>query len=320
MAWLLEGDEEPDIDIYDSPTLNRERRSARPSPNHDDTVETADQYIPSSSVGRSSCRLGLQPDDSIEILEDNLVEIIPSKPSTASPLLPVHINSLSPGRNKSHRNADMLPPELPNRVTIPSPISDVEYLEQSFAVRPVGKRPKKRVVLPNDPESPLLKKARSPQRRLHRKRPESTPSPVSSSRRKRSTNSAAARKFNPWIDTEAAHSGDDVSDGSSQVDEVETKSDQQFLEDYAETQVSPSYDQTLAYRQSLFTQAPARGKAPAFPNRPAIRGAYYAARPAVRARPPISSSPPIHGDPDEYAMGSFVVDDSAEITYASSDT
>jgi ATP-dependent DNA helicase MPH1 len=101
---------------------------------------------------------------------------------------------------------------------------------------------------------------------------------------------------------------------------METEFDRQFLQGHPETQVSPSYDQNLAYRQSLFTQAPVRGKAPVFTNRPIVRSALYGAGLGARRRPLISSSPPINDDePNEYVMGSFVVDDDAEITYASSE-
>jgi len=321
MAWLVEGDDdEPDIEIYDSsPILSRKRpSSARPAPNPDDTVEIVDHYIPPSPTNRGSRQSQFRPDDSDEIMEDDSIEVLPSKPPTASPLIPPHINSLSPRGKKVLRNNDMLPPDFPVRFAIPTPASasDLEYPEPSFAVRPAGKRLKKRIVTPSDPESPDL---RHPLRqRLQRK---SFESPDPDPRTKRQEEPDAPRKHNPWIDTEAAHSGDEVSEGSSQVDEVETEFDRQFLRGHPETQVSPSYDQTLAYRQSLFTQAPAKGKAPVFANRPAARGALYVTGPGPRHhRPLVSSSPPVDDDePNEYDMGSFVVDDDAEIVYASSD-
>jgi ATP-dependent DNA helicase MPH1 len=323
MAWLLEGDDDPEIEIYDSsPGFNRKRPSStRPTSNHDDTIEIVDSSIPSSPADRGSRQPQFQRNDSVEIVENNSVEVLSSKPLTATPLIPLHFTGASPRRRKPIRNVEMLPPDLPVRLAIPSPVSvsDPEYPDPSFAVRPAGRRLKKRVVMPSDSESPLLDMS---QRRLHHGRSESSPTPALGSRPRpqKRPDPNALRKLNPWIDMEAAHSGDEVSEGSSQVDEVETESDQQFLQGYPETQVSPSYDQTLAYRQSLFTQAPARGKAPVFENRPAVRGALYAAGSAIRRRPLVSSSPPINGDePNEYLMGSFVVDDDAEITYASSD-
>jgi ATP-dependent DNA helicase MPH1 len=327
MAWLLEGDDEPDIEIHSSPIPDRKRpSSARPPSNYDDTIEIVNSSVPSSPAGRGSLQVQVQPGDSIEILEDNSVEVLSSKPLTSTPLIPLHINTATPKRKKPLRNIDMLPPGLPTRLMMSSPsssVSDIEYPEPSFAVRPAGRRPKKRVDIPSDPESPLRDRPSPSLRRLQRRRSETSPTPALVSRPLRPQkwpDSDARRIHNPWIDVEAAHSGDDVSEGFSQVDEVETGSDQQFLQGHPETQMSPSYDQTLAYRQSLFTQAPAGGKAPVFANRPAARGAFYAAGLAVR-RPLVSSSPPINRDePNEYSMGSFVVDDDAEITYASSDT
>lgn len=314
MAWLLDGDDDPDIEIYDSsPFFNRTLPSSgRPSSNQDISIEILDNSISPSPASRQS-----QHDDSVEIVGDDSKEMLPSKPPDTSLLIPLHSNSPSPRGGKSLRNLDMLPPDLPARFAMPF-ASDPEDPESSFAVRAAGKRPKKRVVMPSEQESPLLEMPPVLQRRFRRKNPESSPAPAP--RRKRHEDLHALRKHNPWIDTEAAHSGDEVSEGSSQVD-VETEFDRQFLQGHPETQVSPSYDQTLAYRQSLFTQAPARGKAPVFANRPAARRALFAAgRGGRRVRPLISSSPPINDDePNEYSMGSFVVDDDAEITYLSSE-
>jgi ATP-dependent DNA helicase MPH1 len=117
-------------------------------------------------------------------------------------------------------------------------------------------------------------------------------------------------RHNPWVDGEAAHSGDDASEGSSHSeDDVESESDRQFIKDIA-TQVSPSYDQSVVYQHGLLTQAPRGG--PAFTTRPLRRGAY--ARDSAQRRPGVSSSPPREDDlPDEYAIGSFIVDDDEDI-------
>jgi ATP-dependent DNA helicase MPH1 len=71
---------------------------------------------------------------------------------------------------------------------------------------------------------------------------------------------AAAARMNPWIDVEAAHSGDEVSDGSASPSSEageEDGSDRRFVTDLPPTQASPSYDQSAVYRQSLLSQAPA---------------------------------------------------------------
>ena len=97
---------------------------------------------------------------------------------------------------------------------------------------------------------------------------------------------------------------------------MESDSDRQFLKDIADTQVSPSYDQTLAYRQSLFTQAPGLVNAPAFANRPVRGGGFVTAGEHSRRRPMVSSSPPREDfEPDEYVFGSFVVEDDADLSF-----
>lgn len=326
MAWLLDGEDELVLDIDDlSPILDRKKlSSAHPTPNYDDTIEIVDHYIPPSPVDYDTRQPRFRRNDSAKIVEDDSVEVLPSKPLISSPLIPLHLNSDSPQPKMLHNNIDMLPPDLPSRLTMPSPgsVFDPECPEPSFAVRPPGKRPKKRIAMPSEPESPLQDVPSLSQRRLQRKRSSSSssPSPTLVLQPKKKKKSRVLRKHNPWVDIEAVHSGDDVSEGSSQADDMETEFDRKFLQGRPETQVSPSYDQTLAYRQSLFTQAPMRGKAPVFANRPAVRGAFYGAGLPSRGRPLVSSSPPIHDDePNEYAMGSFVVDDDAEITYASSE-
>jgi ATP-dependent DNA helicase MPH1 len=156
-------------------------------------------------------------------------------------------------------------------------------------------------------------------RRLQRRQspsPSPVPKKVSLKPKKREV-PVGVRRHDPWIDHEAVHSGDEVSEGSSQVDEVETESDRRFLEAPPETQVSPSYDQTLAYRQSLLTQPPLAGRAPVFANRPVRRGIFRIGGVASTSRrrfAAFSSSPP--REDDRYVFDSFVVDDDAEVLYA----
>jgi ATP-dependent DNA helicase MPH1 len=137
----------------------------------------------------------------------------------------------------------------------------------------------------------------------------------------------AAARLIPWIDVEAGHSGDEVSSGlSSREEEEESESDRRFVTDMPATQPSLSYDQSAVYRQSLLSQAPARTNGtkkdnnnnnklslPAFAAPPARRGAASAPR---RERVPRLSSPvPPADEEDYYMLGSFVVDDEAEISF-----
>ncbi|KIJ68754.1 hypothetical protein HYDPIDRAFT_106998 [Hydnomerulius pinastri MD-312] len=245
-------------------------------------------------------------DDSVLEIDDSVVEV-------------VDVNHVSPPpqRNPWHAS-DMAPPVLPHRVAQPSPgwSSDLEIPEASFAVRPAGKR---RIVTaePSDtvPDLP------SPSlRRLKRKDTEVIPraSTPPLQPKKRKLKPIVSIRHNPWLDGEAMHSGDEHSEGSSHSeDDVESESDRMFLKDIADTQVSPSYDQTLAYRQSLLTQAPGMTGGPLFANRPVRRGGFITAREHSRRRHMVSSSPPPEKDevPDEYAVGSFVVDDDADISF-----
>lgn len=113
------------------------------------------------------------------------------------------------------------------------------------------------------------------------------------------------------LDYAAEHSGDEVSAGSSNSDDdTESESDRLFIKDSPMTQVSSSYDQTLAYRKSLMTQPPGGG--PAFSHGPARNKPFGRMEPRVRRNVVDSSPPP---EDDEYEFGSFVVDNDAEISY-----
>nr|VWO96633.1 ATP-dependent RNA helicase CshA (EC [Ganoderma boninense] len=149
-----------------------------------------------------------------------------------------------------------------------------------------------------------------------------SPAPVRPPKRKKLkfVDTAEAQYHNPWIDVEATHSGDEMSVGSSEpdVDSIVPDSDDRlFLEEPAETQMSPSYDQSAVYRRSLMTQAPG-GDGPVFANRPVRRGPVsfrtgHGGPP--RYRQSVTSSPHIPDEEDEYEFGSFVVDDDAEISF-----
>jgi len=204
----------------------------------------------------------------------------------------------------------MPPPPLPCRgiVQLPAHSSDDDIPDASFAVRPAGRFLKPRAAA-TELDSPALDMPPLSQRRLKRKDADivswgSSPPPKRSKRKQ-----FVSMRHNPWLDGEAAHSGDEASEGSSHSeDDVESDSDRQFIKDIANTQVSPSYDQSLAYRRGLLTQASLGG--PAFATRPVRRKVYESAK----RRAGVSSSPVREDDlPDEYAIGSFVIDDDEDI-------
>jgi len=148
---------------------------------------------------------------------------------------------------------------------------------------------------------------------------------------------AAAARLIPWIDVEAGHSGDEASSGASSPSEEgeESESDRRFAGDFAATQPEPSYDQSAVYRRSLLSQAPAGARAggrgndgtlsvPVFAAPPVRRGASLGRIAAAVAAAPgheriaRSSSPAPPDEEDYYMLGSFVVDDDAEISFMQS--
>ncbi|KAG5639303.1 hypothetical protein H0H81_004505 [Sphagnurus paluster] len=352
MAWLIDQDEDPDFEILDSSPITS--RVGKPigadihqcSPNPDESIEfvgsswcsgdepareafsprsfrqsAADESIEFVSTSRarnpadfSILDLCTSPDipknisgadESIEFVvgESSIPRHRSSSPlwPTSSPPEPIKV------RKRGGSSAAMPPPMLPQK-----PIEkESELPESSFPVRLLAK-PRRRVFV-DSPDMP------SPsQRRLHRR-----PSPQARRFPRKGQGTARRPRVdargNPLFDFEAAHSGDEVSEGSSGPEEEEDEEDRRFLQELPETQVSPSYDQTLAYRQSLFTQAPMGAKAPAFADGPVRRGIFGVGLQG-RPRMMVSSSPPREDDvPDEYAIGSFVVDDDAEISYLSDD-
>ena len=310
MAWLLEGDDDDtgNIEIIDSSPIRKVTQLLDGEPPRGRTrTQTTSQQGP------------IQSNDSVEVMNSSTLPPANTNSSSlipTSPLAPLHLNSSSPQqKSKLHQYHEMLPSQLA-RFVLPS--SNQEVPEPSFAVRPVGKHQKKRLIATNDSLSSLFESPSPWQRRLQHKRLKSLP--AAAPKRQHRPDRKDTAEHNPWIDHEAVHSGDEVSEGSSQVDAVETEYDQEFLQALPETQASPSYNQTLAYRRSLFTQAPAMGKAPMFTKRPVARGVHFPGRLNTRPRPIVSSSPPPDDtEPNEYVMGSFVIGDDAEITYASSE-
>lgn len=276
IAWLLDEDEDPDIQIVSS-------SPADPKTRH------------------SNSRSPRFMDESVLEADDSIVEVVKLK--TVPP--PQTMES-------SMRDRALF---TPPRITRPSPDHTPDIPEGSFAVRPAGRRrigKTETSEIPDIQSPPLL-------RRLRRNDTEvisraSTPplQPKKVGRRP-----PISIRHNPWLDGEAAHSGDEESAGSSHSeDDVESDSDKQFLKDIADTQVSPSYDQTFVYRQSLFTQAPGVINAPVFANRVIRGGGFVTGREHSRRRPMVSSSPPREDfEPDEYVFGSFVVEDDADLSF-----
>ncbi|KAF7306708.1 hypothetical protein MIND_00462500 [Mycena indigotica] len=183
---------------------------------------------------------------------------------------------------------DMPPPPVPSRAFSPP--------QPSFPVRRGGKQRVQIIDIKSSPQvdsSPV-------QRRLHR-RGARVDKPTVRSEKKRPPRGL--------YDLEAVHSGDEESEGGSEEEDPESESDRQFLKDFPDTQVSPSYDQSLVYRQSLLTQAPGRG--PIFAGRPVRNGLFGRLGGEKRERATVVSSSPYRGESesDEYAFGSFVVAD-----------
>lgn len=243
-------------------------------------------------------------------------------PSTSSkPISPPPWNlsssPLYPEQDKSSRL--MLPPAaLPKRfMASPNSFAKYDAPEPSHPIRPVGYQPRRRRIQVEEAESPAVELPPPSQRRLHRM--ESTPiRPKSKDKKKdkpkRTKPSLLGRNVNPIFDGEAAHSGDDVSEGySNSEDDVESESDRLFIKDSPATQVSQSYDQSMMYRRGLLTQAP--GDGPAFvagPSRPKPFGRIDGPE---RRNLPSSSPPPPDEDLDHYEFGTFVVPDDEEISY-----
>ena len=332
MAWLVDDDEDPDIEIVNSsPFPNNHRRSAV-QPSIDESIEFVEPIPTPMSPGQqndhpgqrnhpgrslipdSPRRLPSDQEESIEFVMQNSVPS-PNQAVLSPQTSPTwHFSSSPSPRARSNLcRPTMPPPELPARFSTSSPTMDYHYPEPSFPVRPLGRQSRHRVATIVDLESPRLDMPPPSQRRLHRQR---ELSPIPHRNRSKKKKPTIPRPLNPLLDIAAIHSGDEVSEGSSHgEEEIESESDRLFLREYTETEVSPSYDQNLAYRQSLLTQAPAKTGVPVFANRPARRGAFGGGMGlSSRQRPLVSSSPPREGD-DEYQFGSFVVDDEAEISY-----
>ncbi|KAH8100558.1 P-loop containing nucleoside triphosphate hydrolase protein [Cristinia sonorae] len=293
LAWLIADDDEPSIQLLGS------------SPPH-----------PVASSSKILTERNGDPDTSIEFVENYIPLISPARSRSSSSLLK---KASSPHASQE----DMPPPALPQRFNVPYPRQQYDMPPPTFAVRAPGRQTKKRMALNSIDSSPMaVPDEPAPKRtRILRHRDSSSPPPPKPPKKKRHVfkDTAEAQKNNPWVEYEAEHSGDEHSIGSSGAEDMD-EYDSSFVQDFPETQASPSYDQTAIYRQSLLSQAPARAiRGPVFASKPARRG-----QPAARAasgsgsRRIVSSSPRRHTDEeaDEYVFGSFVVDDEEDIPFA----
>lgn len=296
MAWLVDDDDDvsADFEIIDS------------SP-HIPHIPLPFSNIPRPSF--TSARNLMQSteiDESLEIMDDE--DDDPFKDES------VMILDNDPGssiRTAGWDSRAMPPPALPPHVAAPPP---------TF---PVGRSGKKRKLqLPQSPSSEDPVMPPPSKRRIRRKG--DSPTGARAKREGRGKARVATELGGNMFALEAQHSGDEVSEGSSHPsDDEESESDRRFLEELPETQMSPSYDQDMAYQAGLLSQAPAE-MGLAFARKPVRHGALGLAggrEYSNRRRPGVSSSPPRddNSEPDEYQFGSFVVDDSAEISYEGDD-
>ncbi|KDR84769.1 hypothetical protein GALMADRAFT_217833 [Galerina marginata CBS 339.88] len=347
MAWLVDDDEDNlDFEIVDSsPVLPKRHAPALERIQvGDDSIEISrpvlrDDVVDTSDAGEAFA------DDSVQFIEPSGSGARPlsrKSPLRRSPSLAHQTFSptlLSPSKKtntlqhnspsawpsssplyqvKAKGKATMLPPALPRRF-LASPYDPSHSIpEPSYPVRPLGNLAKRRRVVFDEPESPAMELPPASQHRL--RRVESTPVRGKEKRDKRKSTkpSLLARNMNPLFDGEAAHSGDEVSEGcSNSEDDVESESDRMFLKNSPATQVSRSYNQSLVYRRSLLTQAQLNGDGPAFANRP-VRPKPFGRIDGARDQHevlPSSSPPPPDDELDHYLVGSFVVDDEEEIPY-----
>lgn len=292
-----------------SPNHKRNGRSREGSPDRSQSLLSSSDGV-TGNTRSMAWLLGSDDEPDIEILSSPPIAPLQERSPRADRLFD-DVNVVD-GKRLSPGALLMPPPPLPCRgVQSPAHSPDNDIPDASFAVRSAGRFFKPRAVVA-ELDSPALDMPPLSRRRLKRKDADiiswgSSPPPKRSKQKP-----FVSMRHNPWLDGEAAHSGDEASQGSSHSeDDVESDSDRQFIKDIANTQVSPSYDQSLAYRRGLLTQASPGG--PAFSTRP-VRRQLYARGESAKRRAGVSSSPVREDDlPDEYAIGSFVVDDDEDI-------
>lgn len=300
----------------------------------DDAGEAAGSPV----AGQCPRMSGSQGSDAIEI-ED-------SEPERSVVLVSSPVRASGPPTS----NRDMPPPAIPPlrlRLGSPSPMAP----PPSLPVRAAGQAKRRPIIVPvSDSSSPPHPPPLS-RKRLYRRRrshgdddddnsPSTRPAISPPKKRKSRTakrlkvrDTAEAARVIPWIDVEARHSGDEVSSGQSLLGEdEESESEGRFVTDLPATQPPASYDQSAVYRQSLLSQVPAgsssnRLSVPVFAAPPVRRGGSLRVPPPAGAALPSHhhgrgsrfSSPAAPSDEEDYYMlGSFVVDDEAEISFTQS--
>ncbi|KAJ2920260.1 hypothetical protein MD484_g57, partial [Candolleomyces efflorescens] len=317
MGWLVDDDED---------MLGTTEAPAPPAQSHpttspqfdrfefdDESIEIS-QAMPVRSKGKQR--------DTFDVLSSSPdIQIVKSKPVPLStsflPASKLQFTSEPPdGTAKpksnfsSRRKTQMLPPPVPSRNPAPATIEE-EYEPEPEPTYPIKKAKRRRVeiVESSDGEEPS-----SPPHHRLRRQVESTPPKAMKKNRKpkRAKPSLLDKKTALHFDGEAAHSGDEVSEGVSENDE-EHSSDREFIKDSPLSQRSPSYQQTQMYRQGLFTQAPMGANAPVFAKAPTRPRPFGRSGP-TRAHLPSSSPPPPDEELDEYEFGSFIVADEGDIS------
>ncbi|KAI5123584.1 hypothetical protein M0805_003402 [Coniferiporia weirii] len=317
-------------------SLSPGRIPASAARNHTPLAETT-TLIPGSALSTS-----LQPRNDIrnewllELAESSDVEILPPSPRTEAKKLKssndgshfqsakIHMRQIHSSLPQPEANASaiaFLPPLVDDRL---SPLLDEDtngddppaLPNPTFAVRMPVRR---KVVHPQASlSSPTEERTDAPRRIVRRQSSVLMgPPPDPPMARVKSTKKPKLKMTsNPLLfDVEAAHSGDDVSEGGSDIDMVESDSDRRFLEELQETQASPSYNQSAAYRMGLMTQVSHDVNGPRFVTKPKRTGAFAGGRTQIPRPADWSSSPVRNSEPDEYHMGSFVVNDDDSILY-----
>ena len=326
LAWLL-ADSDDAGEVTGSPARPRARKSGSQG---SDAIEIEDS----------------------EVENESLVVLISSPVRTGGPHLPPPLPNRDmpppavPPPRPRLRSPSPVPPEpsLPVRAAGKAKKRSViaRAADSSSPLYPPRSQKRLRRRSSHDPSSSPYS---SPPRPQKRKRP-----------RLKVRDTAAAARAIPWIDVEAGHSGDEVSSGRTSPlgdeddDEGEGEGVEGFVTDLPATQPSSSYDQSAVYRQSLLSQAPVKSKnklsVPMFAAPPARRGgvrlglvgpagttatatamvgAASGSGDALNSSPPRYryarsqfSSPAPSDEEDHYMLGSFVVDDEAEISFIQS--
>ncbi|KZV77669.1 P-loop containing nucleoside triphosphate hydrolase protein [Peniophora sp. CONT] len=303
LAWLLEGSDD-EINISDDERPNGASRTAP---------------APSRSLVASGQAIEIS-DSEVEVTTD--VARRPTAP-TSSPIVVLSPAQAIAGSSRPRNGLTNMPPPtaLPSRFggfTRPSLTDSPSTPEPSL---PIGKKRSRPIQhdlsSPSADTSPALKRLQRGPRPAAADPLSSSPiaqRPLKKLKKIRVHDTAAVGRRNQFLDVEAGHSGDEQSAGSDDGGDPELSSegDNSFLAEPGATQMSPSYDQSAIYRTSLLSQAPP-GWGPQFGNGPKRRGAVpYAARERAQ-RGALSSDGERDSEPDDYEMGSFVVDDEADL-------